>query len=148
MQVVGGGNLGLEAAAALFKLGLSVTLLEAAVHILSQTTSEHPRALHRANGVDLSKAARLDHLHGDSSHVAGAVLTDGSGIAVDPVVTGFGIRLNYELAKVARLEVKNRVQLDELCQISDPATLTAGDCALCRYQGDRNRFMSVGNAIN
>jgi 3-phenylpropionate/trans-cinnamate dioxygenase ferredoxin reductase component len=68
MLVVGGGYIGLEAAAVAAKRGLHVTLLEASDRILKRVaapvTSDWFRALHRAHGVDVREGVGLDRLHG------------------------------------------------------------------------------------
>src|SRR5690606_1894523 len=79
--VVGGGYIGLEAAAVASKLGLRVTLIEAAPRILQRVaaaeTSDYFRRLHLRHGVDLYEDVGLERLLGEA-RVSGARLTDGS----------------------------------------------------------------------
>ncbi|CAG0907866.1 unnamed protein product [Cyprideis torosa] len=149
--VVGGGYIGLEAAAVASKLGMQVTLVEAAERILqrvaSPQTSEYFRALHRAHGVDLREGVGLTRLLGDA-HVTGAELADGSVVEADVVVVGIGIAPATELAEIAGLKIDNGIAVNELGQTSDPAIWAAGDCAAFVGQGGRMRLESVGNAID
>ncbi|MDH5454199.1 MAG: FAD-dependent oxidoreductase, partial [Paracoccaceae bacterium] len=93
--VVGGGYIGLEAAAVASKLGLNVTVVEMAERILGRVacpeTAEVIRAEHQAHGVDLREGTGLERLEGEG-RVSRAVLTDGSVLDVDFVIAGIGIR--------------------------------------------------------
>ncbi|SNT71922.1 NAD(P)/FAD-dependent oxidoreductase [Paracoccus seriniphilus] len=150
--VVGGGYIGLEAAAVLTKSGLSVTLVEAAGRILSRVascaTSDYFRDLHRTHGVDLRESVQLERLTGQNGAVSGAILSDGSTLQVDLVVIGIGIRPNQDLAAEAGLQIENGIKVDEYCRSSDPDILAVGDCASFPWNGTRIRLESVGNAID
>lgn len=152
LLVVGGGYIGLEAAAVAAKLGLRVTVLEAADRILkrvaSAATSDHFRELHRSQGVEIREGVKLVRLIGQDNRVTQAELSDGSSIAADFAVVGIGIRPNQDLATEAGLLVKDGIVVDPFCQTSNPDIYAAGDCAACSY-GDRHmRLESVGNAID
>jgi 3-phenylpropionate/trans-cinnamate dioxygenase ferredoxin reductase subunit len=150
LLVVGGGYIGLEAAAVAAKLGLRVTAVEAAPRILQRVaaaeTSEFFRTLHRAHGVDLREGTGLVALAG-VDRVKRALLTDGSEIAVDFVVAGIGVRPNVGLAEAAGLTIGNGIAVDVHCRTSDHRILAAGDCASFPWKGKRIRLESVGNAI-
>jgi 3-phenylpropionate/trans-cinnamate dioxygenase ferredoxin reductase subunit len=150
MLVVGGGYIGLEAAAVAASKGLQVTLLEAAPRILQRVaagaTSDYFRALHRAHGVDLREGVALRRLLADGQRVRGAELGDGSVLEVDVVLVGIGIQPNTELAADAGLAVDNGIAVDALCSSSDPAILAAGDCCSFEFRGQRVRLESVQNA--
>ncbi len=64
--IVGGGYIGLEAAAVAAKLGVQATVLEMAPRILqrvaSPETSDYVRALHRSHGVTILEETGLDRL--------------------------------------------------------------------------------------
>ncbi len=150
MLVVGGGYIGLEAAAVAVGKGLHVTLLEAAPRILQRVaapaTSDYFRALHRARGVDLREGVALRRLLADGARVCGAELADGSRIEADVVLVGIGVLPNVELAEASGLRLDNGIAVDALCQTSDPAILAAGDCCSFDYRGQRIRLESVQNA--
>lgn len=149
--IVGGGYIGLEAAAVASKLGLDVTVLEMAPRILQRVaapeTSDHVRALHQAHGVKVLESTGLDRLLGES-RVLGALLKDGRELPADFVIVGVGITPNTHLADEAGLEIDNGIATDELGRTSDPAIWSAGDCASFPWQGGRIRLESVGNAID
>lgn len=149
--IVGGGYIGLEAAAVAAKLGLDVTVLEMAPRILqrvaSPETSDHVRALHQAHGVKVLESTGLDRLVGDD-RVEGALLKDGRTLPADFVIVGVGITPNAQLAETAGLVLDNGIATDELGRTSDPAIWSAGDCASFPWRGGRIRLESVGNAID
>ncbi|MBS0124632.1 NAD(P)/FAD-dependent oxidoreductase [Thetidibacter halocola] len=149
--IVGGGYIGLEAAAVCAKLGMRVTLIEAAPRILqrvaSEQTSEYFRALHKAHGVDLREGVGLTRLLGET-HVTGAELTDGTTLDVDLCIVGIGIAPATALAEAAGLTIDNGIAVDAQGRTSDPAIWAAGDCAAFPHQGGRMRLESVGNAID
>ena len=149
--IIGGGYIGLEAAAVASKLGLQVTLVEMADRILQRVaapeTSDYFRALHKSHGVDLREGVGLDHLIG-TDHVTGAKLTDGSEIDIDFAIVGVGIMPASILAQSAGLDVANGITTNEMGQTSDPHIWAAGDCASSRFKGETIRLESVGNAID
>ncbi len=149
--IVGGGYIGLEAAAVAAKRGLKVTVLEMADRILQRVaapeTSDYFRALHTGHGVDIREGVGLDRLIGED-RVTGAALSDGSEIDVDFVIAGIGIVPDTDLAEAAGLEIDNGIKVDGLCKTSDPSIYAAGDCASFPYRGDRLRLESVPNAID
>jgi len=149
--VVGGGYIGLEAAAVLRKLGLSVTLIEMADRILGRVaapeTADYFRALHKGHGVDLREGIGLDHLTG-GTHVTGAVLTDGSVVPADLVIVGVGIEPNARIAQDVELEINNGIVVNEMGRTSDPNIWAAGDCAIFPFRGEKIRLESVQNAID
>ena len=149
--IVGGGYIGLEAAAVAAKLGLSVTVLEMAPRILqrvaSPETSDHVRALHQAHGVTILESTGLDRLLG-GTRVTGVRLQDGRELAADFVIAGVGITPNAGLAEAAGLTIDNGIATDALGRTSDPSVWAAGDCASFPWAGGRLRLESVGNAID
>ncbi|MCY3875583.1 MAG: FAD-dependent oxidoreductase [Rhodobacteraceae bacterium] len=149
--VVGGGYIGLEAAAAAAKRGLDVTVVEVADRILQRVaareTSSYIRNLHRAHGVDIRERIGIQRLVGNTS-VEFAELSDGSRIRADLVVIGVGIVPNTELAAAAGLEIDNGIKTDALGRTSVPGIWAAGDCTSFPYRGDRIRLESVQNAID
>ena len=149
--IVGGGYIGLEAAAVAALKGLKVVLVEMGERILQRVaapeTSDYFRALHRAHGVEIREGCGLERLTGEG-RVSGAVLSDGSEIAVDFVIVGAGILPDTALAVEAGLVVDNGIACDAQCRTSDPAIWAAGDCASFPFRGGRLRLESVQNAID
>lgn len=150
--IVGGGYIGLEAAAVAAKRGVNVTLVEMADRILQRVaapeTSDYFRALHTAQGVDIREGVGLRHLTGENGKVTGATLSDGSEIALDFVIVGVGIAPSTELAESAGLALENGIAVDMLGRTSDPSIWAAGDCASFPHAGKRIRLESVPNAID
>jgi len=149
--IIGGGYIGLEAAAVAAKKGLNVTLVEMADRILqrvaSPETSGYFRDLHKSHGVDLREGVGLERLTGEG-RVTGAKLSDGSELDVDFVIVGVGITPATALAEMAGIELENGIKTDIKGQTSDPNIWAAGDCASFPYKGERIRLESVGNAID
>lgn len=149
--IVGGGYIGLEAAAVAAKLGVDVTLLEAAPRILqrvaAEQTSEYFRAAHAARGVTLCEGVGLSRLIGDTS-VKQAELTDGAVLDVDFVIVGVGVTPAQHLAEIAGVKVDNGIAVDSLGRTSDRHIWAAGDCASFPGPKARIRLESVGNAID
>ncbi|WP_137111742.1 NAD(P)/FAD-dependent oxidoreductase [Rhodobacter sp. SY28-1] len=149
--IVGGGYIGLEAAAVASKLGLDVTVLEMAPRILQRVaapeTSDFVRSMHQAHGVKVLESTGLDRLVGDD-RVEGALLKDGRTLPADFVIVGVGITPNAQLAEAAGLVIDNGIATDEMGCTSDPSIWSAGDCASFPWKGGRIRLESVGNAID
>ena len=148
--VVGGGYIGLEAAAVAARLGLKVTLIEAAPRILQRVaapeTSDYFRNLHADNGVKILEGAGLVGLErGEAISVA---LSDGSRRVVDFVIVGIGVTANDRLAAAAGLACDGGILVNTHGRTDDPAIWAAGDCARLPYRGEMIRLESVQNAID
>jgi len=150
--IVGGGYIGLEAAAVCAKRGVKVTLVEMSDRILQRVaapeTSNYFRALHVSHGVDIREGVGLDRLLGEAGRVTGAVLGDGTELAVDFAVVGVGITPATELAGAAGLKIENGIKVDARGRSSDPQIWAAGDCASFPHEDGRLRLESVPNAID
>ncbi|MEM9208269.1 MAG: FAD-dependent oxidoreductase [Pseudomonadota bacterium] len=151
--VVGGGYIGLEAAASLRKLGRMVTVVERARRLLERVTiapvSDFYKRLHQGHGVDIRTATTVASWRIDGAVVNGAVLSDGKQLDVSAVLVGIGIQPNAELAEAAGLDVTDGIVVDEDARCSEPTVFAAGDCAnrpLVHYQR-RGRLESVHNAL-
>ena len=149
--IVGGGYIGLEAAAVAASRGMQVVLVEMAPRILQRVaakeTSDYFRALHGRHGVDIREGVGLERLLGDGQ-VIGARLSDGTELAVDMVIVGVGIVPDTALAEAAGLAIDNGIAVDAQGRTSDPAIWAAGDCASFPHNEGRLRLESVPNAID
>lgn len=149
--IVGGGYIGLEAAAVAAKRGLDVTVLEMAPRILARVaaaeTSDAIRALHVAHGVKILESTGLAQING-TDRVTGVTLSDGRVLAADFVIAGIGIVPATALAEGAGLALDNGIATDAQGRTSDPAIWSAGDCASFPWRGGRLRLESVQNAID
>jgi 3-phenylpropionate/trans-cinnamate dioxygenase ferredoxin reductase subunit len=150
--IVGGGFIGLEAAATLVGLGLKVTVLEGLPRVLARVSSAEVshffERVHREAGVDLRTGVAIERLEGNPQ-VNAVLLGDGSRIACDFVIAGIGLIPSTELAESAGLVVENGIVVNEFCRTSDPHIVAAGDCAnhLNSHFGRRLRLESVQNAM-
>ena len=131
--VIGGGYIGLEAAAVLTKFGVEVTLLEALPRVLARVAgealSEFYQAEHRAHGVDLRTGAAMDCIEGDGTKVTGVRMQDGSVLPADIVIVGIGIVPCVGPLIAAGAAGGNGVDVDEFCRTSLPDVYAIGDCA-------------------
>ncbi|WP_375279326.1 NAD(P)/FAD-dependent oxidoreductase [Pseudooctadecabacter sp.] len=151
LLIIGGGYIGLEAAAVAAKLGLQVVLVEMADRILQRVaapqTSDYFRDLHAAHGVDIREGTGLDRLTGED-RVTGAILSDGTTLDVDFAIVGVGIYPATALAEDAGVVCDNGIQTNIYGQTSVPGIWAAGDCATLDWYGQQIRLESVGNAID
>ncbi len=130
--VIGGGYIGLEAAAVLTKLGLSVTLLEALPRVLARVAGEELSAFyeaeHRAHGVDLRTGVAVECIEGDQA-VTGVRLADGTVLPCEIVIVGIGIVPAIGPLIAAGAAGGNGVDVDEFCRTSLSDVFAIGDCA-------------------
>ncbi len=152
VAVVGGGYIGLEAAAVLRKLGKPVTLLEALPRVLARVAGEALSAFyeaeHRAHGVDLRTGVGVVALEGEG-HVSSVLLADGTSVAADLVIVGIGIIPCVDALIAAGAKGANGVEVDEHCRTSLPNVYAIGDCAAHHNEfaeGAVIRLESVQNA--
>ena len=134
--VIGGGLLGLEAAAGLAARGMAVTVLHA-VDRLMERQLDHGAAARLARhlagkGITSVTDANCVAIEGDG-HAQAVRLADGRRIPARLVVMAVGIRPRTELARAAGLTVGRGIVVDEAMRTSDPAILAAGECT--EYQG-------------
>nr|WP_210349049.1 FAD-dependent oxidoreductase [Agrobacterium sp. Ap1] len=152
LLIIGGGYIGLEAAAVARHLGLDVTLIEMADRILarvaSNDTADIMRAIHKERGVVIREKTGLTRLIGEDDQVRAAELSDGTVIDVDFVIVGIGVTPNDRLAQDCGLDVGNGIIVDEFARTSDPSIFAMGDCALLPWEEGRIRLESVQNAVD
>ena len=152
LLIVGGGYIGLEAAAVARKFGLDVTVIEMADRILSRVaareTADAIRAIHQAEGVRILEKTGLTRLIGEDGRVKAAELSDGDVIDADMVIVGIGVTPNDQLAADAGLEVQNGIVVDAFGRTTDPAIFAMGDCAVQEWRGQKVRLESVQNAVD
>ncbi len=149
LLIIGGGYIGLEAAAVARLLGLEVVLIEMAERILqrvaAEQTSDYFRKLHRDQGVDMRESTSLIHLLEKDGKIC-AELENGETIDANLVLVGIGGSPNSELAEAAGLDCDNGIAVNETCQTSNADIYAAGDCCSFIRNGTHIRLESVQNA--
>ena len=153
LAIVGGGYIGLEAAASARALGAEVTIIELAPRVLARVACEALSTFfqdfHRARGVVVELNAGVQALEGANGVVTGVRLADGRLIACDAALIGVGGVPNEELAKDAGLVCDGGIVVDLDARASDPDIYAIGDVTkrqLPLY--DRTmRLESVPNAL-
>ena len=131
--VIGGGYIGLEAAAVLRKLDCEVTLLEALPRVLARVAGEELSRFieseHRAHGVDVRLETAVEAIEGEDSQVTGVKLADGEVIPCDAVIVGIGIVPAVGPLIAAGAAGSNGVDVDEFCRTTLDDIYAIGDCA-------------------
>ena len=155
LVVIGGGYVGLEAAATAAKLGVHVTVIEAMPRLMARVASPelaaHMLAVHQANGVHVRLATAVKALRGSGRIGVDAVMVEhGDPVSADIVLVGIGAIPNVELAAAAGLSVANGIEVDEFMRTDDPDILAIGDCAvhISKFTGGRLRLESVQGAVD
>jgi 3-phenylpropionate/trans-cinnamate dioxygenase ferredoxin reductase component len=133
VAVIGGGYIGLEAAAVLRKFGKNVVVLEAQDRVLARVAGEPLSAFyeteHRAHGVDLRTGINVESLVGEEGKVTGVLLADGEIIPAQMAIVGIGIIPAVGPLLRAGAAGGNGVDVDEYCRTSLPDVFAIGDCA-------------------
>ena len=151
LVIIGGGYIGLEAAAVGRKLGLEVSVIEMAPRILQRVaapeTSSYFRKLHEDHGAVIMESTGLDRLLGEA-HVTGVRLKNGRELPADFVIAGVGITPNTAEAAAAGIALDNGIRTDAQGRTSAANVWASGDCASFPLNGAQARLESVGHAID
>lgn len=151
--IVGGGYIGLEAAAVLRKFGCEVTLLEMQDRVLARVAGDALSGFvahyHERNGVRILTGAMLEAFTGEGGKLSGVLLADGNELDAEIAIVGIGIVPNVAALSDAGAATSNGVEVDEFCQTSLENIYAIGDCAAHHNHfagGERIRIESVQNA--
>ncbi|WP_289031279.1 FAD/NAD(P)-binding oxidoreductase [uncultured Paraglaciecola sp.] len=152
--VIGGGYIGLEAAASFKKLGKNVTLLinseRPLQHLTSPVVSDYLSALQEANGVNIEVLAGATAIIGEHNKVVAVQAANGKQYPADIVVAGIGVNPEQSLAEDAGLAIDNGIKVNQYMQTSDANIFAIGDCVSFyhpMYQ-KQMRIESVQNATD
>ncbi len=163
IAIIGGGYIGLEAAAVLTKLGKPVILIEALPRVLSRVAGEAISTFmeqeHRNHGVDVRTGIGVTAIHGENGHVSGVEMVDGTIIPADMVIVGIGIipataplqAAGANCPDGASGSAVGGVMVDAQCRTSLPHVYAIGDCAAHKNgfaDGATIRLESVQNAAD
>jgi len=148
VAVIGGGYIGLEAAAVLTRLGKTVVLLEAQGRVLARVAGEplslFYQAEHRARGVDLRTGVTVESIGETGVRLAG-----GEEVPADMIIVGIGIAPAIGPLRAAGARGADGVDVDDNCRTSLAGIYAVGDCAAHSNRfaaGARIRLESVQNA--
>ena len=153
VTIIGGGYIGLEAAAVLTGMGRQVTLLEAAPRVLARVAGEPLSRFyereHRARGVVIRLDESATCIESANGRVTGVRCGDGEVLPADMVIAGIGIVPAVEPLIAGGAQGTNGVLVDEFCRTSLDDVYAIGDCAqhVNAFAGpDPVRVESVQNA--
>ncbi len=153
VAIIGGGYIGLEAAAVLRSLGKQIVVIEALDRVLARVAapeiSHFYQEEHRARGVELRLGAAVDRIEGADGRVTGVALADGESIHAEMAIVGIGIAPAIEPVLAAGAAGANGVDVDRTCRTSLADIYAVGDCAAQESpfaNGLRVRIESVQNA--
>ena len=148
--IIGGGYIGLEAAAVLNKLGMHVTVLEMMSRVLERVTapeiSEFYTRMHIEEGVDIQCGVGATGFEGNEN-VTRVLCDNNLAFEADLVIIGIGIVPNIELAQSAGLKVDNGIVVDQHTITSNPNIVSAGDCT-CHYNPIYERWIRLESVQN
>ena len=134
--VIGGGYIGLEAAASLVKQNLSVSVIEAADRVLARVASPeisaYYEALHQSHNVAIHTGVGVSSLRAENGHIAAVCLADGTEIDCDLLLVGIGVVPETQLAKEAGLDVENGILTNHHYQTNDSSIFAIGDNVLAQ----------------
>lgn len=153
--VVGGGFVGLEAAAVARALGKEVTVVEAADRLIGRSVapvvSEFYRRAHVRRGTRVLLGTAVAAVLGAAGKVRGVALANGTGLPADLVLVGIGITPRTELAELIGLSCAGGILVDSAARTSHAGIVAAGDCASAPHPltGEgRLRLESVQQAVS
>jgi 3-phenylpropionate/trans-cinnamate dioxygenase ferredoxin reductase subunit len=152
LAIVGGGYVGLEAAASALALGAEAVLIEREARILARVACEPLAAFfdqyHRAQGLEILTSAAVEAFEGTDGHVTAVRLADGTTIPCDAILVGVGGVVSDVLARDAGLACENGVVVDSEARTSVPGIYAIGDMSwrpMPLYGGRMFRLESVPN---
>ena len=135
LVMIGGGFIGAEVASTAVKLGLDVTIIDAArlplANVLGEAVAGRIAGLHESAGVrlELGMPVRLIAAEDGNYRVE---LSDGRTLESDIVVAGLGSVPNVEWLAGSGLDARDGVVCDGRGRTSAPAIFAAGDVAAWR----------------
>jgi nitrite reductase (NADH) large subunit len=130
--VIGGGLLGLEAAAGMAARGVDVTVIHIMGHLMERQLDEAAGYLLRKalvdKGITVRCQANSKEILGENGKVRALLLDDGTELPCDLLVMAVGIRPNVALGAEAGLMVGKGIHVDDQMITSDADILAVGEC--------------------
>jgi 3-phenylpropionate/trans-cinnamate dioxygenase ferredoxin reductase subunit len=153
LAVIGGGYVGLEAAASARALGAEAVIVEREARVLArvacETVSTFFHDQHRERGVVFEVNAGVERFVGEAGRVTAVKLADGRTLPCDAALVGVGAIANEELARRAGCACENGIVVDARARTTLDHIHAIGDCTwrpLPLY-GRMGRLESVPNAL-
>lgn len=129
--VIGGGLLGLEAANALLRRGMDVTVVHLLDTLMERQLDPSAAALLKtsleARGLQFRMPAKTSAILGET-RVTGVRFDDGGELEADLIVMAIGVRPNIELAQRSGLRCERGILVDDTLQTFDPSIYAVGEC--------------------
>ena len=154
LAIIGGGYIGLEAAASARSLGAEAVVIELAPRVLARVACEELstffEAYHRARGVEILTGAQVVEIEHDRGRLSAVRLKDGRRVACDAVLVGVGAVACADLARDCGLDCDIGVVVDAAGRTSDPDIYALGDMTfrpMPHYGDRRHRLESVPGAL-
>lgn len=143
--LIGGGVIGMEAAATLLGMGCKVTVLELADRVMARffpnELSDLLLNLHRSRGVDVRTSVVIDSITRRGPEGALIHLQDGSTVEADWLLAGVGVIPNHELAENAGLPIRLQgIQVNAACRTGAAEVYAAGDVTAFEIAGTWTRW--------
>lgn len=152
VAVIGGGYIGLEAAAVLTKLGCKVTIIEQRERLLARVAGEELSDFyaseHRKHGADVLLSADVERLEGENGRVSSVVLKGGEAVPCDMAIVGIGIVPAIGPLIAAGAAGANGVDVDEQCRTSLDDVYAIGDCAAHANPWAANEVVRIESVQN
>ncbi len=154
LAIIGGGYIGLEAAASARALGAEATVIELAPRVLARVACEELSGFfegyHRARGVEILTGVQVEAVERAEGRISAVRLRDGRRIACDAVLAGVGALACSDLARESGLECDLGVVVDTAGRTGDPSVFAIGDVTfrpMPHYADRRHRLESVPGAV-
>ena len=134
--VIGGGLLGLEAAAGLKERGMDVCVVHLTEHLMDKQLDSSASFLlqkeFERRGIEVRTSTSTTEILGDS-HVTGVRFANGDETACEMLVMAVGIRPSSIIARQAGMEVNHGIVVDDAMRTSAPNVFALGECV--EHQG-------------
>jgi 3-phenylpropionate/trans-cinnamate dioxygenase ferredoxin reductase subunit len=132
--IIGGGFIGLEAAAVARAQGKNVTVVEAAERLIARSVapvvSDFYLRAHLRRGTGVRLGVEVLAINATAGRLSDVELSDGTRVPADIVLVGVGAIPRTELAEQIGLDCRGGIVVDEFARTSDPSVVAAGDCAI------------------
>ncbi len=152
--IIGGGLVGMEMCEALHHLGVHITVVEKAPHILAFLDVEMASVVEkyvREKGVDLVTRTGVESFHGVDGRLTEVCLEDGRTLPCEFALVSVGVRPNTEVARAAGLELGRfgGIKVNAHLQTSDSDIYAAGDCIeISHLVSGQERHIPLGDLAN